>query len=37
VVLLADHAEFDYEAVTAHARYVLDCRSRLSGANVDVL
>ncbi|WP_406202498.1 nucleotide sugar dehydrogenase [Kitasatospora sp. NBC_01560] len=37
VVLLADHDEFDYEAVTAHARYVLDCRRRLSGASVEVL
>ncbi len=37
VVLLADHDEFDYAAVTAHARYVLDCRRRLSGARVEVL
>ncbi|NUR26735.1 MAG: nucleotide sugar dehydrogenase, partial [Catenulispora sp.] len=37
VVLLADHAEFDYEAVVANAKYVLDCRNRLSGANVEVL
>ncbi|MFI1965581.1 nucleotide sugar dehydrogenase [Streptomyces pathocidini] len=37
VVLLTDHAGFDYEAVLEHASYVLDCRNRLSGANVDVL
>ncbi|GAA1252356.1 nucleotide sugar dehydrogenase [Kitasatospora nipponensis] len=37
VVLLADHDEFDYPAVTEHARYVLDCRRRLSGATVEVL
>ncbi|MFD5191363.1 nucleotide sugar dehydrogenase [Streptomyces sp. NPDC058357] len=37
VVLLADHDEFDYGAVELHARYVLDCRNRLSGANVDRL
>jgi UDP-N-acetyl-D-glucosamine dehydrogenase len=37
VVLLADHAEFDYEAVVANAQYVLDCRHRLSGPNVEVL
>jgi len=37
VVLLADHDEFDYEAVVAHARYVLDCRRRLAGVAVEVL
>ncbi|MFE5854114.1 nucleotide sugar dehydrogenase [Streptomyces sp. NPDC056500] len=37
VVLLVDHDAFDYETVELHARYVLDCRNRLSGANVDVL
>ncbi|WP_369206105.1 nucleotide sugar dehydrogenase [Streptomyces sp. PU-14G] len=37
VVLLTDHAGFDYEAVLEHAPYVLDCRNRLPGANVDVL
>ncbi|MEV7118729.1 nucleotide sugar dehydrogenase [Kitasatospora griseola] len=37
VVLLADHDEFDYAAVTAHAQYVLDCRHRLTGASVEVL
>ncbi|GAA2751164.1 MULTISPECIES: nucleotide sugar dehydrogenase [Kitasatospora] len=37
VVLLADHDEFDYDAVVAHSRYVLDCRRRLTGAGVEVL
>ncbi|WP_377269688.1 nucleotide sugar dehydrogenase [Peterkaempfera sp. SMS 1(5)a] len=37
VVLLADHDDFDFEAVTEHSRYVLDCRRRLSGASVEVL
>jgi UDP-N-acetyl-D-glucosamine dehydrogenase len=37
VVLLADHDDFDYAAVTEHARYVLDCRNRLTGATVEVL
>ncbi|MFF7632501.1 nucleotide sugar dehydrogenase [Kitasatospora sp. NPDC008050] len=37
VVLLADHDDFDYTAITDHARYVLDCRRRLTGAAVEVL
>ncbi|MFC9620089.1 nucleotide sugar dehydrogenase [Streptomyces sp. NPDC056930] len=37
VVLLTDHTEFDYESILEHAPYVLDCRNRLSGVNVDVL
>jgi UDP-N-acetyl-D-glucosamine dehydrogenase len=37
VVLLADHDDFDYAAITEHARYVLDCRRRLTGATVEVL
>ncbi|MFF2351186.1 nucleotide sugar dehydrogenase [Kitasatospora sp. NPDC058115] len=38
VVLLADHDEVDHEAVTTHARYVLDCRRRPApGATVEVL
>jgi len=37
VVLLADHDEFDYAAVAAHSRYVLDCRRRLTGGTVEVL
>ncbi|WP_084724976.1 nucleotide sugar dehydrogenase [Streptacidiphilus melanogenes] len=30
VVLLTDHDSFDYALVHAHARYVLDCRRRLT-------
>ncbi|WP_327068539.1 nucleotide sugar dehydrogenase [Kitasatospora sp. NBC_01250] len=37
VVLLADHDDFDYATITEHARYVLDCRRRLTGAAVEVL
>ncbi|MFE6745973.1 nucleotide sugar dehydrogenase [Kitasatospora purpeofusca] len=37
VVLLMDHSRFDLEAVQENASYVLDCRNRLSGANVEVL
>ncbi|MER7707032.1 nucleotide sugar dehydrogenase [Kitasatospora sp. NPDC097605] len=38
VVLLADHDGFDYQAVTTHARYVLDCRRRPArGAAVELL
>ncbi|MFN2606290.1 MAG: nucleotide sugar dehydrogenase, partial [Acidimicrobiales bacterium] len=32
VVVLADHDDFDYEAVAAHASYVLDTRRRLRPA-----
>ena len=37
VVLLADHDAFDLDLVAAHARYVLDTRHRLQGANVEHL
>ncbi|QMU71508.1 nucleotide sugar dehydrogenase [Streptacidiphilus sp. P02-A3a] len=37
VVLLTDHDSFDYDSVLEHARYVLDCRRRLSGPTVEVL
>ncbi len=37
VVLLTDHDAFDYELVSEHAAYVLDCRRRLSGPAVEVL
>ncbi|MFE9425215.1 nucleotide sugar dehydrogenase [Kitasatospora sp. NPDC006697] len=37
VVLLADHDDFDYPAIGAHARYLLDCRRRVSGTAVEVL
>ncbi|NYI06003.1 nucleotide sugar dehydrogenase [Allostreptomyces psammosilenae] len=36
VVLLADHDAFDYAAVAAHARYVLDCRRRLGASGGEV-
>jgi UDP-N-acetyl-D-glucosamine dehydrogenase len=35
VVLLTDHDEFDLDLVRTHARYVLDTRHRLAGANVE--
>ena len=37
VVLVTDHDAFDYDLVTAHARYVLDTRNRLDGAAVERL
>jgi UDP-N-acetyl-D-glucosamine dehydrogenase len=37
VVLLTDHDAFDLGVVAAHARYVLDCRHRLEGDNVEHL
>ena len=37
VVLLTDHEAFDLRLVEDHAPYVLDCRARLSGANVERL
>lgn len=37
VVLVTDHDSFDYELITEHASYVLDCRNRLSGPTVEVL
>ncbi|MEW1700830.1 nucleotide sugar dehydrogenase [Streptomyces sp. NPDC091278] len=37
VVLLMDHTRFDLTMIQESARYVLDCRNRLSGANVEVL
>ncbi len=37
VVLLTDHDSFDYDEVLAHARYVLDCRRRITGPTVEVL
>jgi UDP-N-acetyl-D-glucosamine dehydrogenase len=37
VVLLTDHDAFDYRAIREHARYVFDCRRRLSGPNVETL
>ncbi|MFF3214131.1 nucleotide sugar dehydrogenase [Streptomyces sp. NPDC002886] len=37
VVLLMDHARFDLAMIQQNAPYVLDCRNRLSGPNVEVL
>ncbi|MFF3635940.1 nucleotide sugar dehydrogenase [Streptomyces sp. NPDC002250] len=38
VVLLTDHDSFDYELIAQHARFVLDCRRRLSaGPTIEVL
>jgi UDP-N-acetyl-D-glucosamine dehydrogenase len=37
VVLVTDHAAFDFSLVTEHARYILDTRGRLDGPNVERL
>jgi UDP-N-acetyl-D-glucosamine dehydrogenase len=37
VVLLTDHDDIDYKMVQREAQWVLDCRNRLSGANVESL
>jgi UDP-N-acetyl-D-mannosaminuronic acid dehydrogenase/UDP-N-acetyl-D-glucosamine dehydrogenase len=37
VVLLTDHDDVDYPLVQREARWILDCRHRLSGANVESL
>lgn len=37
VVLLADHDAFDYGLIAGSSAYVLDCRRRLGGDNIDVL
>jgi UDP-N-acetyl-D-glucosamine dehydrogenase len=37
VVLITDHDAFDYDAVTAHARFVLDTRNRVDGPTVERL
>jgi UDP-N-acetyl-D-glucosamine dehydrogenase len=37
VVLLADHDDLDFDLVQREARWILDCRNRLSGANVELL
>lgn len=36
-VLLMDHARFDFAMIQACAPYVLDCRNRLTGGNIEVL
>ena len=35
VVLLTDHDAFDFAEIRQHAKFVFDCRRRLSGANVE--
>jgi UDP-N-acetyl-D-glucosamine dehydrogenase len=37
VVLLTDHDDVDYQLVEREARWILDCRNRLSGVNVEFL
>lgn len=37
IVLLTDHDEFDYDLVAREARYVLDTRNRVRGAQVERL
>ena len=37
VVLLTDHDDVDYRLVERESAWVLDCRNRLSGANVELL
>ena len=37
VVVLTDHDDIDYRLVQREARWILDCRNRLSGANVESL
>jgi UDP-N-acetyl-D-glucosamine dehydrogenase len=37
VVLLTDHDAFDFDLVQREARWVLDCRNRITGANVERL
>jgi UDP-N-acetyl-D-glucosamine dehydrogenase len=37
VVLLTDHDAFDFDDIAAHARYLFDCRHRLTGQNAEAL
>lgn len=37
VVLLTDHDDVDYKLVQREARWILDCRNRLAGTNVELL
>ncbi|MFC9670023.1 nucleotide sugar dehydrogenase [Streptomyces sp. NPDC056949] len=37
VVLLTDHSAFDHQLIERHAPYVLDCRARLYGPNIERL
>ena len=35
VVLLTDHDSFDFAEIRTHAKFIFDCRRRLSGPNVE--
>ncbi|WP_344565043.1 nucleotide sugar dehydrogenase [Streptomyces axinellae] len=37
VLLLTNHAAFDYSKIATHARYILDCRNRLSAPHIETL
>jgi UDP-N-acetyl-D-glucosamine dehydrogenase len=37
VILVTDHEAFEMDALAAHASYLLDCRHRVTGPNVDPL
>ena len=37
LVLLTDHDDLDYELIQNEAEWILDCRNRLSGPNVEAL
>lgn len=37
VVLLTDHDAFDFDEIVAHAKFILDCRHRVSGSHVEHL
>ncbi|MBQ0866361.1 nucleotide sugar dehydrogenase [Streptomyces sp. RK75] len=37
VLLLTNHAAFDYSEIATHARYILDCRNRLSAPHIETL
>jgi UDP-N-acetyl-D-mannosaminuronate dehydrogenase len=37
VVLLTDHDDVDYMLVERMGNWILDCRNRLSGANIELL
>jgi UDP-N-acetyl-D-glucosamine dehydrogenase len=37
VVVLTDHDDIDYRLVEREARWILDCRNRVSGTNVELL
>jgi UDP-N-acetyl-D-glucosamine dehydrogenase len=37
MALLTDHDTFDFDLIQREARWILDCRNRLAGANVERL